>query len=600
MELKVSVLSVSRRYRGLYVRLAASCDAEPAPCYHFLDLEAIERTTVLRWTSLKPTAETRLIWEVCRIERTPPEEGGDPEPVIVGGAKTDANGRGRVVLRGFYADTNDVLAELEVRLSGLPLPNVAPSARGHQGEIVLERLQTRYEAYYETATPRGPRDRYMRVPVFRFYGSEVQASYLALMRGGMDEDFARSVLAIVLEDAGMSREEFVALGREQLSASAYLEQTAAIVARVGEFCTFTANIMRYRADLSVSGELVEMIVPHVRDVLGGDCEDLAIEIYFCFHALRAMKSSRDEALAVAGEFASLYVPFLATTVATSPAAGGSSKGELLHIFTLALTLAEVRARVPAGLATEIEKSERASRRHLRWASELPNLAPLEGTNWCDVLHLPQDLYYGRLEEDVAGLEDVQRRETLALRLSPELKRVPTRIRQELGADLSETGFSSFYRRVTELWTSDFAEGAFGGVCCFSVVRAGKYGVSLGQIASKGEYELAPVFEHSRAELVEVRRALRCTMPVPEWKGKIRRHRVQELEAVASARVSPKRISRLHADTIVYHFRSEALVASPKMLTALRKLEARFDVSYRAWRLPPQGDQKYVAVYAREK
>jgi hypothetical protein len=592
MELRVSVLSLRRRLPGLHVRLAASRDARPAPDYHYLDLaERSKQTSLLRWSRLKPSAETRLIWEACVTRRSPPEEGGDPEPVIVGGALSAATGRGKVVLRDFYAETDDVLAELDVELSGLPQP-VAAAATGDE-VAVIERLQERYEAYYARAVPHNLGDVNMRVPVFRFYGGEVQASYLALLEGGMDEAFAGSVLSIVLEDAGMTRAEFAAAGRAQLASREYLQETAAVVARVGELCTFTANIMRYRADLSVQGRLIEMIVPHVRDVLGGDCEDLGLEIYFFFRALTRMTRARDPELAIAARFASLYVCFLATTVATSPAAGGESRGgELLHVFALALTREDVRARLPARLAAAVSPSSHP------WARRLPSLAPLEGTNWCDPLHLPLERYYGRLGKDVRGLREVERRETLAIELAPELRRVPTRIRQQLGAPLTETGFSGFYRRVTELWTADFAD---RGVCCFSVVSAGRYGVPLGAIASEGGYTLVPVFRHEPSELAEVKRALRCAMPVPEWRGEIRPRRLPRLEAArAGGRVRPARISRLHSDTVVYHFRSEALASSPGVLAALRKLEARFDVDYRAWRLPPQGDQKYVAVYAKEK
>ena len=590
MELNIALADVRMKLSGVFVRLSVSRDAGPSPCYHRLELERGSHAK-LCWKSLSPTVDTKLVWEACISEQAPDEEGGEPEPVIVGGAVTSARGIHRVELRDFYADTNELLGTLEVELTGLPEAS-APTATAHPTAVdVLARLDARYESYYKNASAHVRHDHYMRVPTFRFYGAEVQASYLALMRADMDARFARSVLDIVLEDSGMGMKAFIEAGERQLGSGVYLQETAAVVARLGEFVTFTSNILRYRADLSSPAlerrELIEKIVPHVREELGGDCEDLALEIYFCFNALRDLSESDDRVVRVAAAFANLYVPFIATTVATSAAAGGRSQGEMLHVFALALTVAEASARMPKRFAVRVPYS---------WVEDLPNLAPLEGTNWCDALHLPLDRFYGSAERDELGLLDVERREDLGREIAPESRKWPTRIRQEVGASLTDEGFSKFYRRVTELW-GDFSD---RGTCCFSALRSstGRFGVGLGEIAGKGDYELKEIFRHDASELEVVRRTMFTVAPVPAWKGEIRRASIAGLRR--TARIEPKRISRFHSDVTVYHFRSETLVTSERVRAALRKLEAHFDLDYRAWRLPPSGVQKYIAVYAREK
>lgn len=591
MKATLRLLEVDMRLSGAFVRLSLSRDANPDPCYHRIFLVA-GSVVELRWKSASPNPDSALIWEACVMERAPVEEGGEPEPVIAGGAVSPARGRHRVVLRDFYSDEPRDLGTLLVEIEGLDCATaIAPSA---PEAADVARLQRKYEAYYEIARPSVARDVRMRVPSFRFYGGEVQASYLTIMTADMDPLFAEGVLGIVLEEAGMTELEFVEIGRRQLASPTYLRETDALVARLGECATFTANLMRYRSDLSAPvrarrRELIEKIVPHVREERGGDCEDLALEIYFVWKALQRL-SGRRAVAKIASLFAHQYQPFVVGAVATAPAAGGNARGEMLHVFAIAIPTTEVAARMPAHYGGWAAVPD------YPWVGDLPALAPLEGTNWCDALHLPQDRFYGSVAADASALGEVERREKLAREISPSLRAIPTRIRQRLGAPLSDEGFSGFYRRVVEAW-SDFS---MFGSCCFSVRRAttGRFGVSLGEIASKGDYDFAVVFEHSAAEFGSIRRAMRTVAPVPAWKGRVKKASVEGLPRTASLR--PRRASRLHADAIVYHFRSRELATSAETRAAFAALAERFDLDCRAWKLPPDGSIEYIAVYAREK
>lgn len=589
MEMRVRFRAVETRVEGLFVRLAASSDAKANPRYHRLDLVEGKVVRVV-WTSIAVSAETLLVWEACGPCRAPEAEGGDLEPEIVGGAVTRTCGAQRIVLRDFYAETREVVGILEVELSGLP------EGGSLEKSAEIEALHRRYDAYYDRVRPtyrRGPR---MTVPTFSFYGAHVPASYLALMSAGMDDAFAASLLHIVLEDAGMSGSEFARVVDAQFASSRYLQATTAAVARLGEFVTLTANLLRYRADMSSPAldtrRLIEKIVPHAREEGAGDCEDLALEIYFCFSALKnRFAEPRNANLARLWRLSKQYVPFLATGVATSPSAkGGGDRGSQLHVYALALSVRSVRVRLPRAYRTLLPPPPIAHSE-----GYFPNLVPLEPTNWVDALHLPKSAYYGADARDARAQRTVERLETEAARLAPEIANWPTRMRQSLDGNTSLEGFSFFYREVTELW-GDFSA---SGSCCFSpITRDGTYGVPLGTLAEGGAYDLAPVFEHSPEELAAVKRAMRTTMPVPPHSGKIRAFRVASLERGASVR--PQKASRLFSDAIVYRFRSLARVESPEVQKALDKLErGGFRIDYRAWALPPDGARKYIAVYAQK-
>ena len=606
MELQISLIKVHMKIPGVFVRLSASRDANPSPYYHVIRPEENTRIKI-QWSKLSLTRSSLLVWEACIKEKTPENEGGDPEPVIVGGTVTRVvSGMHQIELRDFYADTNELIGSLSVRLEGLSTEiDDDDDDDDISSKSVLDRIQDRYEKYYQTGKgiPNVGHDRYMRVPTFRFYGAEVQASYLSLMRGDMDERFARSLLDIVLEDSGMSRENFIKIGEEQLMPdnNIWLSDTTAIIARLGETVTLTSNVFRYRADMSSPAlehrKLIEKIIPHVREELGGDCEDLALEIYFCFCALRELKNAKDRAVRILARFASLYVPFIATTVATSPAAGGKAQGDLLHVFALALTLSEVRIRLPSYYT----KDDLLLR---PWMDHLPNLAPLEGTNWCDALHLPIDQFYDKLEKDIIARNNLEELEDLARKISPETRSFPTRIRQKIGTSIDIKQFSSFYRRITELWTGDFATiDEEHGSCCFSVIRSstGHFGVGLGLIASKAEdYQLQPIFYHTREELDTIIHTMRSVAPVPAWKGIIRKTTVPGMNLKDGDPIYPQRVSRLYSDVIVFHFRSAKLAGSDHVQKALHKLKSQFNLDYRAWEFPPEGIQKYVAVYVSKK
>ena len=590
MELRIKFHKMNVRLStDVYVRLAMSQDANPSPRVHVFLLKPKD-LVVVKWIQLTSGPTSLLVWEACVLERAPEEEGGELEPLIVGGTTTPLSGRHHVRLYDFYAESHELIAEFDIELSGLPQIDSVPELANISG--ILTQIQDRYERYYLTASPLHPKDKHMRVPTFTFYGSAVQASYLTLLQADMDDRFARSVLLIVLEEAGMTPDEFVSGIEQQFEShqQIYLQETTALVARIGEFSTFTANLIRYRADMSspvieAQRKLIERIVPHVREEHAGDCEDSALEIYFCFDALRRLEKSSDRIVAAASRLARAYVPFLATTVATAPSAGGVAQGELLHVFALALPLSEATKKLSISSASLPE-----------WQASLPVLAPLEGTNWCEALHLPQDQFYGSMTSDVEALKESVNREVLAGKSSSRVRQFPTRIRQRLGVRVTEEQeFSTFYLRVTELWTADI-----GCCCCFSAVRHGKYAVGLGLIASKdSDYSLVTVFEHTKTELDVVRVALRTIAPIPAWKGTIKPFKIPQIEALSSRGMVPKRISRLHSDTLIFRFRSLNLASCAGTVRTLEKLLPQFKLAYRAWKLPPDGKQVYIAIYATQ-
>src|SRR3972149_7140063 len=120
MELRIKFHKMNVRLStDVYVRLAMSQDANPSPRVHVFLLKPKD-LVVVKWIQLTSGPTSLLVWEACVLERAPEEEGGELEPLIVGGTTTPLPGRPHVQLYDFFAESHELIAEFDIELSGLP------------------------------------------------------------------------------------------------------------------------------------------------------------------------------------------------------------------------------------------------------------------------------------------------------------------------------------------------------------------------------------------------------------------------------------------------------------------------------------------------
>jgi len=367
--------------------------------------------------------------------------------------------------------------------------------------------------------------------------------------------------------------------------------------KMGAFVFYPSGLYdeRVRVRYRLTREIIEKIIPHVREEHAGDCEDLALEIYFCFHALQELTQAKDEAIKILAQFAQFYLPGLATVVATAPAVGKMTSGGLiLHLIAVGLPITIAKKRLPTIVSDEISHQMPA------WTKSLPTLLPLEGTNWVSALHLPVDRFYGQNKDDVIALNSLFNAEKFINSFAPGLRiRHPPRIHQQLGVALNVENFSTFYRSVIEVWM-DFSS---IGITCFSVHQENQpfYGVPISLLALGQDYELVPIFQVNKAELESVKFTMRTVAPIMPWVGSARPIRLKELDEMVSSDFLPEKASRLFANSIVYHIRSRTMARSIQLRHEIEDLkEHNFIINYRGWEMPPNGDGIYVALYVQEK
>ena len=589
----------------LITRIFLSSDANAQPVSHTFILKPGYKFKI-HYDEATITADTVLCWECLIMELAPLAEGGDLETVIIGGAISQLNGTFTLMLRDFYADSDDLISEMDITLEGLSsahqaLPQLSPAE-----EQRLINLRDKYFIFYENlASPEQTCDRRMHVPFFNFYGGQVQASFLCLLRGEMDREFAQGILEIVLSNAGMSEEDIVRIGEQQFrDKTEYREETAAIILRMGDFLTLTANLMRYRNDMNSPAAqdeaIIEKIIPHARYVNAGDCEDLAMEIYFCFHALRKLDTSEGtQALRIMAKFAKFYIPGLMTVIATAAAAGRQAAGgNILHLLATGLPIPLAKKIMNPNITTHINEIMGLEETELLpWTESLPTLFPLEGTNWVESFFLPIDRFYQQNAGDLKQLQKIRTMEEEIRTRVPAMNKYQTRIRQQPGASLDEERFSRFYRRAIELWM-DFSE---IGLTCFSYINEtkGTYGVSISMIAAQQSHRIEPIFMFDPNEYQTVKKMLRTTAPISAWIGAPKKMIIEELTKFVWGEFKPKAVSRLYSDTIVYHLRSENIAKSRQLQFDLEALKtAGYDVNYRAYKLPPKGQSVYITIWVK--
>jgi len=378
---------------------------------------------------------------------------------------------------------------------------------------------SRYLKFYQSTIPLNTIVKLMHIPLFKTYLADLPASVYILL-GPKDKEishkFVKRLISISCFLYEWSIADFYDILEKQLQTTTYHTATTFALRILFQAVCITANTMEYMFDTNIAMTDVELFKISRNGLYAGDCEDLAKEIQMVFESIRKMDPRGDREINILTTFLSKYVCAMVTGVANTANLTKFSTDEnaICHIYCLAIPTKFFIDHVTSITLTSDTTT-------LLWETELKSYI-LEGTNFCNPLHLPLSLYTSKtITTDIKPISqqsnkvlDTLFKEFPYIKASDIIQ--PETILEGEFSKLAPLDISRFYRWSVDLWVDCSRFGSPSNIC-FTFMKNNIYGIDFKDILYVDpNISIVPVFTYEPNELHAIHELLKYNIPVVEY------------------------------------------------------------------------------------